>query len=134
MEIVRISGHGKYGPKIALACITSSLENSARAVLNVTGDSTTAGVLAMCSKPVPYAIVLHDFDPAGRISLDELASEPRMQKVLCFVEMSAAMPDDALDDVLPITITSSTAETLRLISASAGLLSRSADSDGGDHD
>lgn len=131
MKITRISGHDAYSTKIAMACIVANLERQGRAVLSVTGDSSTAGVLMMCRSPVPFAIMLHDFNPL-QIDLEALAAEPRMQRVLCFVEQAPAMLNDPLDDVLPIT--TNTTDVLRLISASAGILSRVADSEGGDHD
>ncbi len=144
MKITRISGQGGYESKIAMACIVSGLERMARAVLTCGPDSTTASILQMCSSPVPYAIVLNDFNPA-LVDLEELCSDPRLQRVLCFVEVKRyheAMPDDKLDDILPLSVASRTAP--RLIRASNGIVTSAsavpvelliaADSEGGEHD
>ena len=133
MKITRITGSGGYETKIAMACIVSSLERQGRAVLICSGDSTTRGILMTCSSPVPFAIVLHDFNPR-MVDLEELCSEPRLQNVLCYVEQSTALtvvPDDPLDDVLPLP---AIGDVPRLVRASDGIVALVDDSEGGHHD
>ena len=142
MKITRIGGHDGYAKKLAISCIASGLEYQGRSVLNVAGNSTTAGNLQMCRSPVPFAIVIHDFDQAGRIDLEALCAEPRLQSVLCFVEQAPAMPNDELDDVLPLAVprkfSHDAAAHSNGIVTLAGLapldLVIAADSEGGEHD
>lgn len=145
MKITRISGKPLSGKCIAMTAIASDLQRSGKAVLQCHGQATTANILAMCTKPVPFAIMLHDYDPT-LVDLDVLMAEPTLDKVLCYVEIDetkllevvacqkcyavfepgagVAGPDDELDDVLPLS--TDPVVPIELLIAS--------DSEGGHHD
>lgn len=162
MKITRISGKPLSGKCIAMTAIASDLQRSGKAVLECHGKATTAGILAMCTKPVPFAIMLNDFDP-DLVDLDVLNAEPSLDKVLCYIEIDetklavlsvcpncgtvfnpAADPDDKIDDVLPLRAVGDIPSLVRasdgIITAGAGRdvapleLVIAADSEGGDHD
>jgi len=95
MNVTYITG-GLFN--VAADCIIDSLQHSGKAVLDCDADATTANILAICTSPVPYAIVLRD---ARRVDLEDLKAEPRLARTLCFVA-APADPDDDLEDVLPL--------------------------------
>lgn len=162
MKITRISGKPLSGKCIAMTAIASDLQRCGKAVLQCTGGptgSTTAGILQMCSKPVPFAVFLHDYDPE-RVDLDALNAEPSLDNVLCYVEIDETRllevaccpkcgheftsgaedvdPNDPLDDILPISVPISFAND---VAQSNGIVTLvpielliAADSEGGEHD
>lgn len=85
MKITRVSGPSGCGKTQAVRAIINSLECQGKAVLQVASDSTSASVIAMCTKPVPHTIIIEEFNPAGRISLDELNATPALDKVFCIL-------------------------------------------------
>lgn len=88
MKITRVSGNSGCGKTQAIYAMIESFERQGKAVLQVGPDSTSAGIIAMCTKPVHHAIVICEFDPAGSIDLDKLNATPALDKVFCILHVT----------------------------------------------
>lgn len=84
MKITRVSGPSGCGKTQAVKAIIDSFERQGKAVLQVNGSAGADSIIAMCTKPVPYAIVIDEFNEA-RISLDRLNATPALDNVFCIL-------------------------------------------------
>lgn len=85
MKITRVSGPSGCGKTQAVKAMIDSFERQGKAVLQVSPDSSTSGIIQVCTKPVPYAIVIDEFNLATSIDLDELNATPALDKVFCIL-------------------------------------------------
>ena len=85
MKITRVSGPSGCGKTQAVKAIIDSFERQGKAVLQVAPNSTSSGIIQVCSKPVPYAIIIEEFGPASSIDLDQLNATPALDKVFCIL-------------------------------------------------